>query len=69
MADFTKLTVNLPDSTVEKIKKMAAARGITVTEALRQVIENQGYLHEEMIQGSKLLIEKPDRQIRELVIR
>lgn len=64
-----KLTVNLPDSTVEGLRQIAADRDITVTEALRQVIENQRYLHDEMQQGSKLLLEKPDRQIRELVIR
>ena len=64
-----KVTVNLPEATVEALKQIASARGTTVTEALRQIIENQRYLYQAIQQGSKILVEKPDREIRELVMR
>ncbi len=64
-----KVTVNLPDATVEKLKKQAEVRGTSVTEALRQAIENQQYFLDVVQQGSKILVEKPDREIREIVIR
>ena len=40
----TKVTVNLPEETVDAIKSIARDRGTTVTEALRQVIESQRFL-------------------------
>jgi predicted DNA binding CopG/RHH family protein len=62
-----KVTVNLPVETVEAIKKIAGERGTTVTEALRQVIESQRYLQQEIQQGGKVLIEKPDQSLRQLI--
>ena len=57
----TKVTVNLPDDTVEALKSIAGARGTTVTEALRQVIESQRFLCDEMQKGNDLLIPEPER--------
>lgn len=64
----TKVTVNLPDQTVEAIKSIAEKRGTTVTEALRQVIEGQRFLQDEMENGNKLLIQNPtDQSVRQVV--
>jgi hypothetical protein len=63
----TKVTVNLPDETVEAIKGIAEKRGTTVTEALRQVIEGQRFLQDEMENGNKLLIQGPDQSVRQVV--
>jgi predicted transcriptional regulator len=63
----TKVTVNLPDQTVEAIKSIAEQRGTTVTEALRQVIEGQRFLLDEMENGNKLLLESPDQSVRQVV--
>lgn len=62
-----KLTVNLPDSTVEALKGIAQDRGITVTEALRQAVESQRFLQQEIQQGSKVLLEKPDDSLRQVI--
>jgi hypothetical protein len=65
----TKVTVNLPDDAVESIKKIAAARGITVTEALRQLIATQDFLQTEVRKGNKVLLQDvADRSVRELVM-
>lgn len=62
-----KVTVNLPEDTVDAIKRIAEERGTTVTEAMRQVIESQRYLQQEIKQGSKVLIEKPDQSLRQVI--
>lgn len=54
-----KVTVNLPKETVAALKKMADDRGITVTEAIRQAIESQFYLHEKVMGGKEILLQNP----------
>lgn len=63
-----KITVNLPDEAVQAIQAYADAHGITFTEALRQFVSRQKYFNDEVGSGSKLLIEKPDKSLREVVI-
>jgi hypothetical protein len=63
----TKVTVNLPDGTVSTLRDIAQDRGITLTEALRQTIESQRYLDQEIRRGGKVLVEKPDQTLRQIV--
>lgn len=64
----TKVTVNLPDDTVEALKSIAEERGTTVTEALRQVIESQRFLQDEMRSGNKVLLQDPnDKSVRQVI--
>jgi len=64
----TKVTVNLPDDTVEAIKAIADQSGTTVTEALRQVIENQRFLRDEARNGNKVLIQNvADNSVRQVI--
>ena len=64
----TKVTVNLPDDTVEAIKTIADQNGTTVTEALRQVIENQRFLRDEAQNGNKVLIQNVgDNSVRQVI--
>lgn len=63
-----KLTVNLPEETAQALKAIADARGTTVTEALRQIIESQRFLNDEMNEGKNVLIQNPsDKSIRQLI--
>jgi len=63
-----KVTVNLPESTVEAIKNIASERGTTVTEALRQVIDSQHFLQQEIQEGNKVLIENSnDKSLRQVL--
>ena len=66
-AAVTKLTVNLPDDVVNGLKEYAGKRGISMTEALRQMIVRGLYFDEEVNSGSKLLIEGPNKNLREVV--
>jgi hypothetical protein len=64
----TKVTVNLPNATVDALRNIAGSRGTTLTEALRQVIESQRFLNTEMESGNKLLIQNPvDQTVRQVV--
>jgi hypothetical protein len=64
----TKVTVNLPDETVEAIKSIANQNGTTITEALRQVIENQRFLRDEAQNGNKVLIQNvADNSVRQVI--
>jgi hypothetical protein len=63
-----KVTVNLPDETVDALKSIANDRGTTVTETLRQVIESQRFLENAMQAGNDLLIQNPkDKSVRQVV--
>jgi metal-responsive CopG/Arc/MetJ family transcriptional regulator len=63
-----KVTVNLPEETVNAVRNIAATRGTTVTEALRQVIETQFFLQHEMEKGNHILIQDPkDKSVRQIV--
>jgi hypothetical protein len=63
-----KVTVNLPEDAVAFLKGYAESRGITMTEALRRLISNENYLVQEVEEGGKVLIEKKDKTVRELVL-
>jgi Ribbon-helix-helix protein, copG family len=63
-----KVTVNLPDSTVDAIKSIANERGTTVTEALRQVIDSQHFLQQQVQEGNNVLIQNPqDKSVRQVI--
>jgi hypothetical protein len=63
-----KVTVNLPDSTVDAIKSIANERGTTVTEALRQVIDSQHFLQQQIQEGNNVLIQNPqDKSVRQVI--
>ena len=65
----TKVTVNLPDDTVEAIKKMAEDRGITQTEAIRQAIESQYFLNREVQNGREILLQNPaNKTVQRLIL-
>lgn len=65
----TRVTFNLPDEAVAALKQQAEEREITVTEALRQAIMTQQTLYEESKQGTKVLLERPDSSLRQVIIK
>jgi hypothetical protein len=67
MAESRKVTVNLPEETLAAVKQIADDNGLSMTEALRQLIDNQYYLHTQAKEGTKVLLETPGRQQREVL--
>jgi predicted transcriptional regulator len=64
-----KLTVNVSPEAYTALKEMAAQRGVTATEMLRQAISTAKWVQDTIAQGEKIL--KQDRQGRlfEVVFR
>jgi predicted transcriptional regulator len=69
MADKQKVTVNLSADAVQALQDIADSRGVTLTEALRQAIATERFLSEEVKLGNKILVERPDQGIREIILR
>lgn len=67
--ESTKATFNLPNEDITELKRLAALRGTTVTAVLRQAIATEAFVNNELQNGSKLLVEKPDGRLRELVFK
>ncbi len=69
MAKAKRMTVSLSPETVEKLEAIAEEKGITFTEALQLAIATEDYLRKELKNGGKMLIQKKDNTIRQLVFR
>ena len=66
-AATVKISANIPVDTLGALKDLAFRRGTTVTEALRRAIEMDSYLAIEESEGSKILLEKRDKKIVQLI--
>jgi Ribbon-helix-helix protein, copG family len=64
-----RLSVSLSDDAANLLEFLAQSQGITQNEALRKAIATEAYLLEERTQGTKVLLQKPDKEIREVLFR
>lgn len=63
-----KVTVNLPEQTVDILRNIANARNTTVTEALKQVIETQDFFNNEIQKGKDVLLQNnADKSVQRVV--
>jgi len=62
-----KVTVNLPEATVEALKVIAARRGTTMTEAIQESIDMNKFLLDREVQQGKVLIELADGKFERVV--
>ena len=67
MSDVTKVTVNLPNAVIEQLRALAAANNTTLTDAIKRSIEINKYLTDREREGSKLLIETPDKKFQQII--
>ena len=65
--ETVKVTLNLPEDLVNRLKEVSAKRNISMTEAIRRGLETDMFLSEEESAGSKILVEKKDNKIVQLV--
>ena len=64
-----RMSVTLSGDAARLLEYLAEAQGITQNEALRKAIATEAYLRQEMEQGAKVLLQKSDKEIREVVFR
>jgi hypothetical protein len=64
-----KISANLSSAVVDALKEIAAKRGISMTEALRQAISHEKYFQDAIDQDQKILLEEPKSgKLREVVL-
>jgi predicted DNA-binding protein len=66
---YVKTSLNLPEPAVEALKQIAAKRGVTMAEVVRQAIATEKFLHDEVEKGNKILLEDKDKRLRQVVFR
>jgi hypothetical protein len=64
-----RMSVSLAGDAARMLEDLAAAQGITQSEALRKAIATESYIREELSNGSTVLIQKPSLELREVVFR
>jgi hypothetical protein len=64
-----RIRVNLPREDIDTLNKIAASRHITTTDVLRRAIAMERFIEETLERKAKLLVEEPDKTVRELLIR
>ena len=63
-----KTTISLPKDTVAVLRELAAARNVSFAEVVRRAITVEKYLNEVRNEGGRILIEDPDKLIKEIVL-
>jgi predicted transcriptional regulator len=63
-----KASFNLPDEELDALRRLAAERNVSVTQALRQAIHDSTFIEEQLREKNKLLIERRDGTIREVSV-
>jgi Ribbon-helix-helix protein, copG family len=64
-----RVNVSLSEETIALLQGIARRRGVSMTEAVRIAIKTEDYIEQQIESGSKILIEKPDKTMREVVFR
>ena len=64
-----KVAFTLPLETIEKLDKIASRHGITMSDAIRRAVATVDYLDNEIQEDSKILIQKPDNSLIEVVFK
>jgi hypothetical protein len=64
-----RLSISLSDDAANLLEFLAQSQGITQNEALRRAIATEAYLLKERMEGTKVLLQKSDKEIREVLFR
>ena len=61
--------MNLTADDIETLRVLAERRGVSKTEVVRRALALEKFIEESADQGEKLLIQAPDKSVRQLLIR
>ena len=64
-----RMSISLTGDAVKFLEFLAESQGISQNEALRKAIATEFYLLEERLKGSKVLLQRADEEIREVIFR
>lgn len=63
-----KTTISLPEDTVAVLRQLAKTRNVSFAEVVRRAITVEKYLDDARHDGCRVLIEDPEKLIKEIVI-
>jgi hypothetical protein len=63
-----KSTISLPENTVAVLRELAIARNASFAEVVRRAITVEKYLNDARRDGCRILVEHPDKLIKEIII-
>lgn len=69
MSEPRKLSVRLSPESAAKLEKLAAEQGLSLNAALQKAITTEDFLREQIDQGNKILIERPNKTFAEVLFR
>jgi predicted DNA-binding ribbon-helix-helix protein len=63
-----KTTISLPEDAVAVLRELAVARNVSFAEVVRRALTMDKYLNDARNDGCRILIEDPEKLIKEIVI-
>ncbi|QJB47221.1 ribbon-helix-helix protein, CopG family [Dolichospermum flos-aquae] len=67
--NIKRMSISLSADVAAMLTFLAESQGISQNEALRKAIATEAYLLQERQQGTKVLLQRPDKEIREVLFR
>jgi hypothetical protein len=67
--ELKRMTIALPQESARMLELLSELQGITQVEALRRAISTEAFMQREIKNGSRILVQSPDNQMKELVFR
>jgi hypothetical protein len=64
-----RMSISLSGDAAELLEFLANSQGISQNEAIRRAIATDVYFTKERQAGSRVLLQKPDKEIREVLFR
>lgn len=66
-AEIEKVTVRLSGEAMQRVRAIAARKGITINEFMRRAVSTEAFIAEETASGGRVLIEGRDARVKEVV--
>jgi hypothetical protein len=66
---LVKASFNLTRDELEELREVAASRGITVTQVLREALADRRFLAAQRAENNKILVESPDGEIERVIFQ
>jgi hypothetical protein len=63
-----KTTISLPEDAVAVLRELATARNVSFAEVVRRALTMEKYLNDARKEGCRILIEDPEKLVKEIVI-
>lgn len=64
-----RMSISLSGDAAWYLEKLSKEQGISQTEFLRKAILTEAYFHEAIQEGARILLQQPDKEIKEIVFR